>query len=298
MKIDIRPFSADQHLGKVIELLSTSLGDVANQQTFSWKHLENPFGASPGLLAFTGDRLVGLRFFMHWRFTNGEQTIHALRPVDTVTHPDARGNGIFKRLTLEGLDRFGQNKLVFNTPNSKSLPGYLKMGWQRYPGSLDYYYSWRTLLGESLGSRQVFLTPKCPQTLPRRTRGPAVFTTDRTPEFFRWRYSRGSYRFATLGQEPTALLVYDLERKGPFSVLRVVDAGGSPEDHGALVRATARREGAVIVRTVQGQGGGNRSPPALSLRRGSSLVVTRGNEGLDPLSLKLSFSFGDLQSIL
>jgi hypothetical protein len=50
--------------------------------------------------------------------------------VDTSTHPDFQGQGIFSRLTREGLDGLrSDTDIVFNTPNEKSLPGYLKMGW-------------------------------------------------------------------------------------------------------------------------------------------------------------------------
>ena len=56
----------------------------------------------------------------------------AVRAVDTATDPDFQGRGIFRRLTLHGLEELPADgvALVFNTPNDKSLPGYLKMGWQ------------------------------------------------------------------------------------------------------------------------------------------------------------------------
>jgi hypothetical protein len=52
--------------------------------------------------------------------------------VDTATHPDARGRGIFRRLTLALADAMAADgvALVFNTPNSQSMPGYLRMGWR------------------------------------------------------------------------------------------------------------------------------------------------------------------------
>jgi hypothetical protein len=82
------------------------------------------------LVAEADGRIVGLRAFMRWRLGAGDREVRAVRAVDTATHPDFQGRGIFSRLTREALDALqGEIDLVFNTPNSKSLPGYLKRGW-------------------------------------------------------------------------------------------------------------------------------------------------------------------------
>ena len=125
----------DRDEAQVLELLSTSLGPGPagrrSPEFFRWKHLENPFGPSLLLLAESAGRIVGLRAFMRWRFRVGDRTVRAVRAVDTATHPDHRGAGIFSRLTEQALrDLRGDVELVYNTPNDKSLPGYLKMGWR------------------------------------------------------------------------------------------------------------------------------------------------------------------------
>jgi GNAT superfamily N-acetyltransferase len=97
-----------------------------------WKHQGNPFGVSPGLVALDGERVVGVRLFLRWSLQAGDRTLRAVRPVDTATHPDYQGQGIFRRLTtdlLEQLEESDPVDLVFNTPNLNSLPGYLRMGW-------------------------------------------------------------------------------------------------------------------------------------------------------------------------
>ena len=52
--------------------------------------------------------------------------------VDTATHPDFRGRGLFRDLTLTAIGALRADGVhaVFNTPNSDSKPGYLKMGWR------------------------------------------------------------------------------------------------------------------------------------------------------------------------
>ena len=80
----------------------------------------------------TATRIVGLRAFMRWEFVRGGEVLHAVRAVDTATHPDYQGKGLFTAMTMHGLDVIKDDGIdfVFNTPNDKSRPGYLKMGWQ------------------------------------------------------------------------------------------------------------------------------------------------------------------------
>ena len=42
-------------------------------------------------------RIVGVRAFMQWRWVQEGKVYKALRAVDTATHPDYQGKGIFKR---------------------------------------------------------------------------------------------------------------------------------------------------------------------------------------------------------
>lgn len=130
----VRPYRDDDE-PEVLELLIGSLGEgPAGERSpayLRWKHLRNPFGRSFMIVAESEGRIIGFRALMRWRFRVGDRTIEAVRPVDTVTHPDHRGRGVFSMLTRTALDSLRDEvDLVFNTPNQNSLPGYLKMGWQ------------------------------------------------------------------------------------------------------------------------------------------------------------------------
>ena len=126
--------ATEEDIPLIVELLKLSLGESLmpkSEAYWRWKHLDNPFGSSPVLLAFEGTILVGVRAFMRWNWTKNGKRIKAIRAVDTATHPRFQGKGIFKKLTL---DLLGHSKsdgvdFVFNTPNDKSKAGYLKMGW-------------------------------------------------------------------------------------------------------------------------------------------------------------------------
>jgi GNAT superfamily N-acetyltransferase len=135
-EVTVRPVDLAADEPALLELLTTALaGGPTGQRTaefFRWKHRANPFGESPGLVAADRDgRVVAVRLFLRWEFEVDGRLVRAVRAVDTATHPEHRGRGLFKRLTLEQLDRLADDRteLVFNTPNGNSLPGYLRMGW-------------------------------------------------------------------------------------------------------------------------------------------------------------------------
>ncbi|MGZ6956855.1 MAG: GNAT family N-acetyltransferase, partial [Acidimicrobiia bacterium] len=120
---------------EILELLRRSLGrevDARYEQLFAWKHVENAFGPSPAWVACDGERIAGFRTLMRWEFADGREVRRAVRAVDTATHPDYQGRGIFTGLTLHAIDELRTEGVdfVFNTPNDQSRPGYLKMGWK------------------------------------------------------------------------------------------------------------------------------------------------------------------------
>jgi predicted N-acetyltransferase YhbS len=121
-------------LDAILELMSASLGDALPRERdfFTWKHHDNPFGASLVLVAEDDEGLVGLRAMLRWTFQAGDQIVHAARPVDTAVHPRFRRRGLFSSMTRQALAILPDLgvSLVYNTPNDKSRPGYLKLGWE------------------------------------------------------------------------------------------------------------------------------------------------------------------------
>jgi GNAT superfamily N-acetyltransferase len=167
-EVSVRPF-ATEDLPRVLELLDASLGGGPAgrrpPEMFRWKHLDSPFGQSYLLVAECDGRLIGLRALMRWRFMAGHTIVEAARAVDTATHPDYQGRGVFSRLTRAALEMMaGDIDLIFNTPNGKSGPGYLKMGWHevgRVPVSVRARRPLR-LLGGLLGRSEPGPVPPAP----------------------------------------------------------------------------------------------------------------------------------------
>jgi N-acetylglutamate synthase-like GNAT family acetyltransferase len=133
---------------QIIELLKVSLGESLipkSEALWRWKHLDNPFGASPTLVALDREKIIGVRTFLRWEFIESTKLISTCRAVDTAIHPDYQGQGLFKKLTLELIESLKEEgiELIFNTPNTASLPGYLKMGWKKWgklPLKLNFHF--------------------------------------------------------------------------------------------------------------------------------------------------------------
>jgi GNAT superfamily N-acetyltransferase len=119
---------------EIVMVLKSSLGEGLMPKSgtyFTWKHIQNPFGISKIILAKENGAIVGVRAFMNWEFCNEQEKIRAVRAVDTATLPEHQGKGIFSKLTMQAVEACGKEgyDLVFNSPNTIILRGYLKLGW-------------------------------------------------------------------------------------------------------------------------------------------------------------------------
>jgi len=135
-EIEIREATTGD-LDQILDVLALALGETSllkrTPDLWRWKHELNPHGHSIVLVATSAGRVVGVRAFMKWALqTVDGVSLSCVRPVDTATHPEFSRRGIFRDLTMSAIEiaRATGVDLVFNTPNEKSAPGYLNMGWR------------------------------------------------------------------------------------------------------------------------------------------------------------------------
>ena len=266
-EVDIRRARVDD-FPSIVALARDSLGWTDDDERFlSWKHLENPFGASPMWLALDGDRVVGFRAFLRWEFVIDGRAVRAVRAVDTATHPDYQGRGIFTRLTLAALDELGADRieLVFNTPNEKSRPGYLKMGWEEVgrlrvaamptsPRCLAVLHTARASAGrwplvtDSGEPAGAVLQPSSDLVVLLASQPVVGIVTRRTPEFLAWRYGyeplgyRVVHRGATLAD---GFATFRLRRRGQAVECVLCDVVVPDSDHRLVVEVVRRVRKAV-----------------------------------------------------
>jgi GNAT superfamily N-acetyltransferase len=237
--MNIRPAEAKDKPA-IIELLRKSLGESTIPKSaalWAWKHEENPFGSSYVLLAEENEELIGLRAFMQWEWHWNEKKYKTIRAVDTATHPGHQGKGIFKKLTLEQLERCKKDQIrfVFNTPNSQSMPGYLKMGWN-IQGKMPLKI--RVLRPLTTAFRLVMKSTPAEQAMEPtnnwdsltdrfaslRAISPAGLHTPYSVSYIRWRYALNPlFPYSFISDDKNYILIYRIKEHSRFSELRITD---------------------------------------------------------------------------
>lgn len=299
---------------EIVGLLKLSLGESLmpkSEEYWKWKHVDNPFGKSPVLLAVEEGQIIGLRAFMQWGWKKNESICNAIRAVDTATHPEHRGKGIFKELTLGLLDECKNEymDLVFNTPNNKSKPGYLKMGWKeagKLPVNVGFKKPLRIILNKikkntnirflgvpnEFGIREaVKLYKKGFDTANN------LWNTNYTNQYLIWRYVNiPVIQYGGLASK-NALVIFRLKQVEMGVELRICDVFGDVNEGNTLIRKVYNSLAFDYV-TVSGFSG-HKLPSLLakSLNIGPEVTVRNINRKIDDfINFKAwSPTLGDLE---
>ncbi|WP_192350604.1 GNAT family N-acetyltransferase [Algoriphagus sp. Y33] len=220
-----------EDLPSIINLLKTSLGEnliPKSEELWNWKHVANPFGISPVLLAEDSGIICGLRVFLRWEFRQGKQLLKACRAVDTAIHPEYRGKGLFKNLTLTLVEelKYEGVEFIYNTPNSQSTPGYLKMGWESW-GKLPLKINFNLKLGKPNNQSLPSDWSSIHSLIDQIEKGSLYsdrIQTNLVPGYLKWRYEACPllpYHFISDGS--TYLLIYRIKEGKIGRELRIVD---------------------------------------------------------------------------
>lgn len=260
--IEIRVAQPDD-FDDIVEVCSASLGwkdPDFDRALFRWKHAANPFGRSLIMVAELDGRLVAVRPFMRWRFRRGDDILTAARAVDTATHPDARGKGLFRTLTEAGIELLREEGVdfIFNTPNDQSRPGYLKMGWVE-AGHIPVGFRPRSIF--TLANLRGARVPATKASLPMDfglsvEEGLAAtalddgsverWVTDHDLSTLRWRFSQGpvTYRWVP-GPSRSGVIVRARRRGTATELLLAATVGMSdPGARASAVRSALQRSNA------------------------------------------------------
>lgn len=280
---------SENELVQIVELIRSNLDPEFTVEFFKWKHLQNPFGKSYGLVAWSGDKIIGLRVFMFWEFIQpNRKVLRSIRPVDTVVDSNYRGRGLFKKLTLQGLENCkGQYDFIFNTPNNNSLPGYLKMGWEK-SGSCSNF---------RIGVINPF------QTQPHLTdtdldlslnsvEHSKTLETNKTTKYLKWRYVDPKYKMFTFDQ---GVVVFSLTKIKGIKAFIIYELLGNKENFNNLLLTVAKRFNAYLIYYYNSKDLHDLSLLA-SFDRKEAVVVLKENQNVSMEDL--DFSLGDLEGKL
>ena len=234
--ITVRSAALDD-VSAIVALAGRALGwnpSDPNDAFFRWKHLENPAGPSPMWVAAAGDELAGFRTMMRWTFADDGRVRSAVRAVDTATAPEHQRRGVFRLLTTAAVDELfaAGTGFVFNTPNDKSRPGYLSMGWTE-AGRVPARFAVGGLL--ALPRLVQARVPAAKWSEPLDVRDPiddladdlaaspsGGIQTQRTPDYLRWRYGFEPLHYRVV-QTDDAAAVVRVRHRGPAREAVIAD---------------------------------------------------------------------------
>ncbi len=215
--------ATSEDIPAIVQLLKSSLGDISSKKSveyWNWKHVINPFGASPVLVAEENGVLIGVRALMRWDWKEKETIYRTLRAVDTATHPQHQGKGIFKKLTLQLVNDATADgfDFIFNSPNSQSTPGYLKMGWEvwgKMPLWIRPVVSFKKYQPDVFRKYHQLLLNTNLHTLPVLQSYEAGLSTMQSPSFFAWRYQQCPVKeYGLYSDEQLCFFFTTKEKKG------------------------------------------------------------------------------------
>lgn len=299
---------------EIIKVLKASLGKKEvpfSEKIWNYKHLDNPFGKSIVLIAVEDKNVIGVRAFMRWQWHKEDNILSCFRAVDTATHPNHQGKGVFKKLTLAAVELAKEEggAFIFNTPNEKSRPGYLKMGWE-IAGKISVglspalYSFWK--IKKNIPAYEVHyqtsvqkIDDLCTGWNKELNRGNLY--TEKSASYLKWRYEDNPLQeYEVLATANFYLAGYIKKRKG-FKELRIVeciynDRANHKElnekikqwslKFGAQVISFSPLLGKLILPSLKGKLG-----PLLTVR---NLNLSKADEKYFSIE-KWTFSLGDLE---
>jgi N-acetylglutamate synthase-like GNAT family acetyltransferase len=307
--------ASESDIPEIVDLLKRSLGEdlmPKSERYWRWKHIENPFGISPVLLCREAGELIGVRAFMRWEWTRNGETYRALRAVDTATHPDHQGKGIFKKLTLALADQCteGGDHFVFNTPNSQSKPGYLKMGWEevsRLPVRINVQRPIRMMLNmisRAKGGKEIsddsidyyISHPNLGELINDHHRQMSLLVTRTSVPYLSWRYKNVPVaNYVAIGEERGAelngLIIGRIKQTRFGKELRITDHFLKNNNYGKELTQNLKRkirEWRIDYVTLTG----TKSTSAKKLRSAVQITTNAG-----PIVTIRSLSLADLQML-
>ncbi len=302
--------SNEADIPAIVVLLKKSLGETSSLKSIDywvWKHINNPFGESMVLLGLNNGQLIGVRAMMRWNWQRGNDSFNALRAVDTGTHPDHQGTGVFSTLTnkIVGLAHDQGINFIFNTPNSKTLPGYLKLGWIAL-GKLRAGISFLpSFLGSDSTTLDALADFSCLDDLCKHWnslhKNSHHLFTPKTPEYLKWRYLNNPVINYFVHSDSTLFLAMYIRKRKSFNELRVAELicmGNKPVDRKKvklLVRQWAFKNKANLI-TFAPQIKSWMPGLKLNLPIGPILTTKKINLDFPPFKcLKMGYQLGDME---
>jgi GNAT superfamily N-acetyltransferase len=256
---------ADEHA--VLALLSSAFGrwptrldGVDPLEFFRWKTARCPFGASRSLVAESEGELIGFAAQLPWRMRVADRTLTTSRGTDLAVDPAHQGRGVAQQLMRAAAATHPPEiALVWNNPNELSRGSVMKVGRRRLVAVRRFMRAHEA--PGRMAARLLARGARTPQTL--EISAPAAsevlsddaflatllealprdaqrLTTERSPEYLRWRYAFDVYRAVRVGSSAAdgGIAIFRTHRSGSVWLAYVCELlAPRPRIARALLRA-------------------------------------------------------------
>ena len=263
---------------RIAELFETVFGLSRSVAHTTWKFDQNPAGPPVVVVAEDGDRIVGQYALWPTPLRLGGTSVLGAQSLETMTHPDYRGQGMFTVLANESFIAAADRgvEVLYGFPNSNSFHGFVRrLNWDhtgdvglwvhplhmglhhRVPAALKPFAEIAGAIWPSGNSRgfEVSHSPEPPNDLAalaaRSVSDKDSCSIDRSASWLQWRYSPAAganYEWVTArraGGDAVAAIVWgaDLRNRNAVFVDFLGDdsAGLRAALSAALRRAHARQ---------------------------------------------------------
>ncbi|MCC7015884.1 MAG: GNAT family N-acetyltransferase [Rhodospirillales bacterium] len=128
-------------LDLIRELYRAVRGENRPEAYDRWRYLASPHGPAPGTLAVADNRAVGFYTLWPTPLKIGSASVAGAQSMDTMTHPDFRGQGIFVALARACFDLAATRgvRLLYGFPNRESFPGFVRRLEWTHAGGIPHW---------------------------------------------------------------------------------------------------------------------------------------------------------------
>lgn len=124
--------ATDEDLPAIIQLFHDVFGYARPAATHVWRFRSGPAGPGVITVAVEGQRIVGQYALQPTPLLVGGECVSGAQSLDTMTHPDFRGQGMFVALARACMDDAAHRGIeaLYGFPNASSFPGFVRrLGW-------------------------------------------------------------------------------------------------------------------------------------------------------------------------
>jgi GNAT superfamily N-acetyltransferase len=125
-----------------IRALYADVWGYSRPQSFDrWRYVSPPQGFCPIAIAVDDDRVVGAYTIWPVKIRVGNQVLLGAQSMDTMTHPDYQGQGVFTKLAEACYDIAAERgfKVLYGFPNPLSYPGFVKKLEWTHTGEIPHW---------------------------------------------------------------------------------------------------------------------------------------------------------------